>query len=232
MKKTKKFEPRFARTRRGYDIDAVEAFITSEQNRADDALREQKERIAALKAENAKLSCELDSLRAREEQIKTTLVSATEKADKMTLDLKLRYAMELDRLKLFRAKWTQAYEEMKERYHFSKDALNMESVAVSTELEIQKFLSQDFSLTKGDDADKMESDFKGEAARLTPARSGAEELKAKLLEAEEKKNRQQQKQVAYTSAESGGVAFSLEDALAPKESLADICRYLGLNATV
>lgn len=82
-------------------------------------------------------------------------------------DVKLRYKQELDRLRLFRAKWENAYEQMKERYHFDKDALNVESVAVSVELELKKFLAQDFSLNKCVSDDMMEEHFRREAERLT-----------------------------------------------------------------
>lgn len=249
VKRKSKYEPRFPMAHRGYDVNAVEAFLSVQQTRAEEVAMAQKERISALKSQNADLNAELLALKTREEQIKSTLISATEKADKMTLDIKLRYAMELDRLKLFRAKWTNAYEEIKERYHFSKDALNMESVVVSTEMEIQKFLAQDFSLPKGDNVSEMEVYFKGEADRLTEADSNVQELKRKLIEANERKlaeNRNkasaQSDDVVYANiakkesmskqtkeaTKANAVAFSLEEALNPKESLAEICQYLGL----
>ena len=105
--------------------------------------------------------------RDREEQIKGALLAAGEQAEKTVLDIKLRYAMELERLKLFRAKWTGAYEEIKKRYNFSKDALNMESVAVSVKLELERFLAQDFSLDRGGSAGEEEEAFKAEAERLS-----------------------------------------------------------------
>lgn len=242
MKKTaNRNNQRFAICRRGYDIDAVESYIALEQAKANEVQMEQKERIVALKTQCAELNNELASLRAREEQIKSTLVSATDKAEKMTADIKMRYAAELERLRLFRAKWTAAYEQMKDRYHFDKDALNMESVAISTELELRKFLSQDFSLEKGDTIDDMEAHFKQEVNRLSelsksgntrntdsaPIVSGVNELKEKLREAGEKKMKQTVKKINLGTEPAA--AFSIEEALHPKESLAEICQYLGLN---
>ena len=144
MKKNK--NARFEMRRRGYDVSEVENYIIEMQSKNDTALIEQKERIAALKQENESLTKEVAALRAQENQIKLTLMSATHTAEKLDEDLKMRYSAELKRLQLFRAKWTNAYEEIKERYNFSKDALNMESVAVQTELELAKFLRQNFSL--------------------------------------------------------------------------------------
>lgn len=248
IRKLKKTQPRFAIVRRGYDTESVEAYISLEHEKAERAGLEQKERIRLLKSRCEELAAELAVYRDKEEQIKTALLSATEKAEKTVLDVKFRYAMELERLKLFRAKWVNAYEEIKERYHFSKDALNMESVVVSTKLELEKFLAQDFSLDRGDPVDETEAEFKAEADRLSESDSKAAELKEKLIQAAEKKDREEKltehkreadrknlfadgalkvQPAAAFSTEAEG--FSLEEAQNPKESLAEICRYLGLG---
>lgn len=232
MKRTKKAS-RFPIKRRGYDVDAVESYIAAEISRAEGAQLSARERISSLEAEREELKRQLGELKGKEEQIKAAVISATQNADRLTADAKARYALELNRLKLFRAKWTGAYEELKERYHFDKDALNMESVAVSVELDLKKMLSQDFSLSGGGDEDEMEMYFKSEVARLTarqaeeqdrskgedvPPQDSSEldELKDRIREAEAKTD---------TSA-----AFSLDEALHPTESLAEICRALGLKA--
>ena len=183
MRKRNKIPPRFAVTRRGYDIPSVEAYIG-------------------------------------------------EQAEKTELDIKLRYAMELERLKLFRAKWTGAYEELKERYSFGKDALNMESVAVSVKLELEKFLAGSFSLDKKGAEDETELAFKEETARLSEEdERKVRELREKLLQAAERKDREAALTAKKSKTETGAqpaAAFSLEEAANPTESLAEICRYLGL----
>ncbi len=242
MKKKNKMQPRFALVRRGYDVDSVEAYISLEREKADRAGLEQKERIRVLKAQCDRLNEELSVYRDREEQIKGALLAAGEQAEKTVLDIKLRYAMELERLKLFRAKWTGAYEEIKKRYNFSKDALNMESVAVSVKLELERFLAQDFSLDRGGSAGEEEEAFKAEAERLSEEDGQVKELKRQLLRAAERKDKEEKleaaRKSAATSATSAGAeggevqpaaAFSLEEARHPTESLAEICRYLGLG---
>ena len=242
MKKKNKMQPRFALVRRGYDVDSVEAYISLEREKADRAGLEQKERIRVLKAQCDRLSEELSVYRDREEQIKGALLAAGEQAEKTVLDIKLRYAMELERLKLFRAKWTGAYEEIKKRYNFSKDALNMESVAVSVKLELERFLAQDFSLDRGGSAGEEEEAFKAEAERLSEEDGQVKELKRQLLRAAERKDKEEKlegpRKGAASSAPSAGdeggggqaaAAFSLEEARHPTESLAEICRYLGLG---
>ncbi len=186
-KKTLSSNQRFAIVYRGYDPDDVENYVRVEQAKAQQVQMEQKERIVALKGQCLELTNEVSKLKEREEQIKTTLVSATEKAEKMSEDIKLRYNAELKRLQLFRSKWEHAYDEIKERYHFSKDTLNMESVAVSIKLEIEKYLAQDFSLDRGDRSDAFEQHFMEEVERLTLPKSEVEALKAKLEEAQKKK---------------------------------------------
>lgn len=232
MRKKSKIPPRFAVTRRGYDIPSVEAYIESEREKADKAGLEQKERIRALQARCDALSEELDVYRGKEEQIKSALLAAGEQAEKKELDIKLRYATELERLKLFRAKWTNAYEELKERYSFGKDALNMESVAVSVKLELEKFLAGSFSLDKKGAEDETELAFKEETARLSEEdESKVRELREKLLQAAERKDREAALSAKKSKTETGAqpaAAFSLEEAANPTESLAEICRYLGL----
>ena len=220
----KKKTPRFPLARKGYDRDAVESYIALEQAKADEIQLEQRERVNALKQENETLKLQVETLKGREEQIKLALVSATQNADRMSEDVKRRYKQELDRLRLFRAKWLGAYEQMRERYHFDKDALNVESVAVSVEIELKKFLAQDFSLNKCVSDDMMEEHFRREAERITnkqlsvqnatqldavPTSKNAEQLKTKLQEAQSKKK-------ADTSA-----AFSIEEALNPTNSIQD-----------
>lgn len=163
----KKKITRFPICRKGYDIDAVESYIALEGAKVDEAQQLQRERISALKNECEKLRSRIGELEGREEQIKIALVTATQNADKLTEDVKARYRAELERLRLFRAKWVGAYEQMKERYHFDKDALNVESVAVNIEVELTKFLVQDFSLNKAVCEDEMEAHFRREVERLT-----------------------------------------------------------------
>lgn len=232
MKKRNKPQPRFAVVRRGYDIASVEAYIALEREKADKAGLEQKERIRVLKAQCDRMAEELEVYRDKEEQIKAALIAAGEQAEKTELDIKLRYAMELERLKLFRAKWTGAYEELKERYGFGKDALNMESVAVSVRMELERFLAKDFALDRGGAAPEQEEQFKAEAERLSEEDDKVRELRDKLVKAAERKDREAKldsEKKPRTSSAAADVpvqAFSLEEAVHPTESLAEICRYL------
>lgn len=207
----KKKTSRFPLARRGYSKEAVDSYILLEQQKFDSAQLAERERVSSLKEQVENLTAQLAELKGKEEQIKAAYISAAQSAQKLTSDVRVRYAMELDRLRLFRAKWTANYEQLKDRYHFDKDALNMESVAVSVELELRKFLEQDFSLSSGGGNDEMEQYFKSEVDRLT-----------------KKQIEESAKESAADESESS--SFSLDEALHPTESLADICRALGLKA--
>ena len=184
MKKQLKFKV----TRKGYDVEEVDNYLAIETDKNEKIHAQQRERIVELVNEISDLKRQLKEYRDREGQISSAIISATEKAEKMTADLKFRYAMEMDRLSLFRAKWTGVYQEMKERYGFQEDALNVESVAVSTRLEIERFLSRDFSLAKGDDVSESVETFKSEVERLSQRDSAVCDLKEKLLDALSKKD--------------------------------------------
>ncbi len=187
MKKKARTAPRFALVRRGYDVPSVEAYIGLEREKTDKAGAEQRERIRSLTERCDKLTAELERYRTREGQIKNALISATEQAERTTLDIKFRFAMELNRLQIFRAKWTSAYEEIKERYKFGGDALNMESVALSVKIELEKFLAEEFSVNRDEPRDETEAAFRDEAERLGASESKVEELRRKLCEAARKK---------------------------------------------
>ena len=212
----KKKITRFAICRKGYDIDAVESYIALESAKCDEVQAEQRARISDLKKECEDLRAQIGVLKGREEQIKLALVTATENADKLTSDVKARYRAELERLRLFRAKWLGAYEQMKERYHFDKDALNVESVAVNVEVELTSVCE-----------DEMEAHFRREVERLTRPvyreQSGefsaeTKELQSKLKDAENRKNKESK----------NPAAFSMEEALSPKDSIERTCQALGL----
>ncbi|MBR2956259.1 MAG: DivIVA domain-containing protein [Clostridia bacterium] len=179
MKRRKNQHTTFTVTKKGYSMQEVDAYV-DQCKKIEQAQLDQRERIVALVSEVNSLKEELLAYKAKEGQIAEAIISATDRADKIKGEMRLRYAMELDRLDNFRKKWTGVYNELKARYGFDSDALNAESVAVSTRIEIEKVLSRDFSLSIGQAENEAERAFKQEAERLS---AGSNELKNKLLEA-------------------------------------------------
>lgn len=225
----KKKITRFPISRKGYDVDAVESYIALEDGKAEETELALKDRIKQLSDELENLRAENAELKGREEQIKLCLVAATENANKLTDDVKARYRAELERLRLFRAKWTSAYEQMKERYHFDKDALNVESVAVAVEIELKKFLMQDFSLNKCVSDDDMETHFRKEVERLSARQTSI----AKITDDDDKeesalKDMMKKAKEQKSRADKNSAAFCLDDALNPSQSLDQTCQALFL----
>ena len=210
----------FTISKKGYAVDEVDKYIKDRENFYEKQLSEQRERISLLKNKNYELENQVADYAEHENEIKKSIVAANEKANEMTLDLKLQYAMEVERLKIFQAKWTNAYEELKERYHFSKDALNLESVVTQTAVELEEMLSRDFSLEKSGTGTEIERQFKGEVKRLKGDEL-FEKLKGEIRKAAKEKE-------AAADTEKG---FKMEDVLRPDEPLEEICKSLGISGS-
>ena len=219
MDKTK-----FNIAKKGYDTAQVDGYIFEREKNYEEQLAQQKEKISQLKARFFGLESVVADCKDQENEIKKSIVAANEKANEMTLDLKLQYALEIERLKIFQAKWTNAYEELKERYHFSKDALNMESVVIQTALDLENMLRKDFSLDKRPSGSDAERQFKSEVKRLKSEDEELSRLFEKLVG--EIKKVHTPKMDAVASDE-----FSMEKALSAQKPLDEICRSLGINGS-
>ena len=215
----------FTISKKGYAVDEVDKYIKDRENFYEKQLSEQRERISLLKNKNYELENQVADYAEHENEIKKSIVAANEKANEMTLDLKLQYAMEVERLKIFQAKWTNAYEELKERYHFSKDALNFESVVTQTAVELEEMLSRDFSLEKSGTGTEIERQFKGEVKRLKGEDNDVAELFEKL-KVEIRKAAKEKEAAADTEK-----GFKMEDVLRPDEPLEEICKSLGISGS-
>lgn len=210
---------RFAKRNRGYCVQEVEEYILNQEKQFEEASIAQRRRIEQLQQKCDCLQSQLDALQGREEEIKQVLLAANQQASSMQEQVRVRCEQELQRLKLFRAKWTSAYQQMKERYHFDKDALNMESVIAATRLDLQKLLAQDFGIEKKDDMGQMEEYFRQEVQRLT-----AKQIATQKKDTASKPTLPSQEKRAQTAGD-----FNLESALNPTQSLDEICRELGLT---
>jgi cell division septum initiation protein DivIVA len=164
--KNKNPNQRFCLVKNGYDKREVDGYLQKLEESNKKLVLTYQDELLKYKRRNAELEEEVAHLKSREDEIKMSLLAANEKANEMNLDLKIQYALEIERLKLFQAKWTNCYEELKERYHFGKDALNMESVVEATALEIENLLTRDFSLPRENKSSDIEKQFKSEVKRL------------------------------------------------------------------
>lgn len=73
-----------------------------------DLVSKQSKRIEELKVENEKLHKELEKYRALEKEISDTLSYAKKQAESIVSEAKIKYALECERIKVYRQKWTLA----------------------------------------------------------------------------------------------------------------------------
>ena len=203
----------FRKVLRGYDEKEVNVFLTKLNDNFASVSQEQKERIDELKEQNEKLSEELSVYRKKEKLIERTLTEATRRAEDIESELKTQYALEIERLKIFQAKWTNCYEELKNKYHFDKDVNNMESLVINTKQTlIDKLGRLNIILPHLESEEQMQ--FDSESERITKLQEEqadrlVSELKNQIKELDEE--------------------FDYKEALTPKKSLEELCREIGLK---
>lgn len=237
--KAKNADGTFSVVKQGYDKKEVHDYLNVLAERNENQIKENQARLINIKKENNELKSQLFVFREREDEIKNSLYAANEKASEMTLELKIQYALEIERLRIFQAKWTNCYEELKERYHFGKDALNMESVVTSTALELENLLARDFSLPKENKGSDIEKQFKQEVERLGGGEEEMNSLFDKLKSEMKVASKQKTTRDNLSEQPTAKIAadntkqeeqFSISRAIHPEQSLEDICRSLGINA--
>lgn len=203
----------FRKVLRGYDEKEVNVFLTKLNDNFASVSQEQKERIDELKEQNEKLAEELSVYRKKEKLIERTLTEATRRAEDIESELKTQYALEIERLKIFQAKWTNCYEELKNKYHFDKDVNNMESLVINTKQTlIDKLGRLNIILPHLESEEQMQ--FDRESERITKLQEEqadrlVSELKNQIKELDEE--------------------FDYKEALTPKKSLEELCREIGLK---
>ncbi|MCM1043518.1 MAG: DivIVA domain-containing protein [Corallococcus sp.] len=90
---------------RGYDREQVDNYLLSTQQRYDEVMRTQKERIFALVDENARLQEELKQYRLNERAISQSLVESQKLAEELKTDAEKFSQIALQRAKVFYATW-------------------------------------------------------------------------------------------------------------------------------
>lgn len=203
----------FRKVLRGYDEKEVNVFLTKLNDNFASVSQEQKERIDELKEQNEKLAEELSVYRKKEKLIERTLTEATRRAEDIESELKTQYALEIERLKIFQAKWTNCYEELKNKYHFDKDVNNMESLVINTKQTlIDKLGRLNIILPHFESEEQMQFDSESEGiTKLQEEQADrlVSELKNQIKELDEE--------------------FDYKEALTPKKSLEELCREIGLK---
>lgn len=127
----------------------------------DNKLTEQKDRIFNLVDENKNISEQLSLYKGKDAQISKTLMIAVSKAKEIEDAAKLKYDMEIERLKLFHLKWVSYYTDIKNKLPVSDKMLSAESFLA----EMDKILGLKSTIYAKNDDDAM-AQFMDESKRL------------------------------------------------------------------
>jgi len=206
--------------KKGYAKEEVEEYIKKNTVYNEDKLKDQKVRIDELKQTVERLNKEIARLINREDDVKNALISATEKSNELLNTSRMRYAIEGQRLKLFREKWT--------NYYLGAVPKNKESISVQLgkyDKELYDILEKEFGIKSI--AGDIASQYHSETDRLQSAYNDNAYTDIINTMKRARKKTDVVASLPPTEDENGG-AFSLEDALRPSQSLEELCKELGM----
>ena len=150
----------------------------------EDKLSDQKERIFSLVEENKYLNGQLSVYKDKDAQISKALTIAVTKAKEIEDAAKLKYNMEIERLKVFHHKWVAYYADIKNKIPINDNVLSAEAFLIKMD-KILGLDSEEFKISE--DAGAMaqfieenkrlqniqkQSDINNSAATIPPSESG------------------------------------------------------------
>ena len=117
--------------------------INKDNNYFSSFLKEQASRIAELKQQNAILTQKLEEYEKREKEISDAIIATKRKCDELNAEIKVKYALECERLESFRKKWTDAA-----KYGYLQDGYERtDRVLKECQAELEKAFADDFGIT-------------------------------------------------------------------------------------
>ena len=139
---------RFSIVKKGYSIDEVEGFIGKLLELTEEKLTEQAQRINELKKEVKQLNLEKSELKAKENSVSLALTEAVKRADEIERTAEARYAIELNRLRTFRARFDSYVQEVSEHSPMFELLQEFEQKTAKLEEELVCVMQNEFCLDK------------------------------------------------------------------------------------
>ncbi|MDR1939276.1 MAG: DivIVA domain-containing protein [Clostridiales bacterium] len=232
----------FSLKKRGYDTREVDEYIARNNAALDDKLKEQKLRINELKAQNLKLAAKIKELKNREDDVKNALIAANEKSNEIISAIKIKYALEGQRLRLLQAKWT-SYFENSLKDGGNDDYKKNQAYYIKIETELQEILKSDFGIITENNKptlnDEILSQYKSETKRLFDGDGDKDaynqiikKIKSEFSAADESALDEPGDDADSLDLDDGGKSsyrdFSNLAAIKPEQSLEELCKELGL----
>ncbi|GHV01166.1 hypothetical protein FACS1894211_10320 [Clostridia bacterium] len=231
----------FEIARKGYRPEKVDAYIKQLSLEYENRSAEQRDRIFELKARLQQLEKENAALRGHEAEVSRALMSAVQKSSEMEEMARKKYDLEIQRLKLFHLKWQAYFDEILARYPLNDE---LQSIADFTE-EMRGILGVSNAKKRGAPAKPnvklTDAEMQHEREKKRLAQKGGPAAPIEAIHKYLDKNARAVKEgrtvppvPAGTAAALSGdappvAAFSLEEALNPKEDLTDILKELGIE---
>ena len=235
----------FKKARKGYDKQQVDDYIKRQTAAYEAANAEQRDRIFALKAENAELQAALQRYADKEDEISRALILAAEKASETEEISRKKYDLEIERLKLFHAKWQSYFNEIISLYPIDKNL----AVVSDFSAKMGKILNDRVPAHNNAQADAKppqpdifeiktptwihdaDAPFTREKPKTVKG-SPAAKINIKVVDAQ-KQFEKERKRLADDggdgAAAEGDGKFDINEALNPKQDLKEILKDLGIN---
>lgn len=113
-----------------------------------DTMREQAARIVELKKQLNNLCVELEEYKKKEKQIIQVLAFAKEKAEEIIQDAKIKYALECQRLRLYRNKWMRYIKDKNREGKLAADIEKTNEVLKECQSQLEDMLYTDLGIDK------------------------------------------------------------------------------------
>ena len=106
---------KFNIVKKGYDMSEVEGYLAKQALGDKQCIQDKNLRIEDLLSEVNSLKGQLEQFKGRESNVNNALITALDKAQEMEYVAKMRYELELERVKIFRTKWINYCDNIKEK---------------------------------------------------------------------------------------------------------------------
>ncbi len=145
---------RFSITKKGYSVDEVDGFINKLLQLTEDKLTESSARINELKNEVRTLTAEKNELKAREVAVSQALTEALKRAEEIESVAEKRYAIELNRLRLFRKRFADYLMQISDQTPVDVAIKEFEANVTMLESELSEVMQKEFNLEKNKIAER------------------------------------------------------------------------------
>lgn len=141
----KKFR-RFKLSITGYNKKEVDEYIIRIQSLNNESLALANQNVSILENELKELKNELRAKDSREQEVTEAIIAATNRAKEMENAWKRRYALEVERIRLFRNKWESFIEEKKLKLPAKDRCDKVTGQLLSEERELIKMMKENLNI--------------------------------------------------------------------------------------